>query len=175
MKIVTALVVALFVGAVSADPKIIEWDDLIPAGWPPEDLFADIDPDHIAMLEDDDPEAMEFFARIEEVWDQAPMVEELDGREVRLPGYAIPLEGDGRSVTSFLLVPYYGACIHVPPPPRNQTVLVTMQGDRTARIRHAFDTVWVTGTLEVEVSETELALTGYTLRAVQVAPYQDEL
>lgn len=175
MKLFATFLMLFFSGAVSAEPRIVEWDDLIPSGWPPEELFADVDPDKMAELEDDDPEAVAFYERIEEVWEQAPMVEELDGEAIRLPGYAIPLEGDGDSVTSFLLVPYYGACIHVPPPPRNQTVLVTMKGERTARIREAFATVWVTGTLEVGAGETELAVTGYTLHADQVAPYQDSL
>lgn len=175
MKYLLSVALLLLAAALPAEPRILDWEELIPAGWPPEDLFADIDPDEIAMLEDDDPKAIEFFSRIEAVWDQAPMVAELDGEQIRLPGYAIPLEGDGERVTSFLLVPYYGACIHVPPPPRNQTVLVTMSGDRTARIRQAFATVWVTGTMTVEAGETELAMTGYTLHAEQVAPYEDSL
>ncbi len=53
----------------------------------------------------------------------APVVKELDGQQVKLPGYIVPLEvsEEGRT-TEFLLVPYYGACIHVPPPPSNQIV-----------------------------------------------------
>src|SRR5690606_10754613 len=120
-----------------------------------------------------DLRAIEFFERMEKIWDEAPMVESLHGKRVKLPGYAIPLEGDGDTVTSFLLVPYFGACIHVPPPPRNQTVLVTMQGDRKANIDYAFFTVWVTGEMRVEHNETDLALTGYTLVAEQVEPYTE--
>ncbi len=53
----------------------------------------------------------------------APVVKSLDGQQVKLPGYIVPLEvnEEGRT-TEFLLVPYYGACIHVPPPPPNQIV-----------------------------------------------------
>jgi uncharacterized protein len=49
----------------------------------------------------------------------------LEGATVRLPGFIVPLEGvkDG-SVSEFLLVPYFGSCIHVPPPPPNQIVYV---------------------------------------------------
>ena len=155
----------------SAAEITLEWDDMIPEGWPPPELFEGI---NIDELQDDDPEAIEFFAKIEQLWDEAPVVESLDGKRVRLPGYAIPLEGDSHSVTSFLLVPYFGACIHVPPPPRNQTVLVNMAEGKTARIRHAFFTVWVTGTMSVETSETDLALTGYTITADEVVPYEPE-
>ncbi|MCH8542634.1 MAG: DUF3299 domain-containing protein [Alcanivorax sp.] len=166
-----ALVMFVLSSSLSAEDITLEWDDMIPPGWPPPELFEGVNLDE---LEDDDPEAIEFFARIEELWDEAPMVESLDGKRVRLPGYAIPLEGDSRSVTSFLLVPYFGACIHVPPPPRNQTVLVNMAEGKSARIRYAFFTVWVTGTMTVETSETDLALTGYTITADKVEPYEPE-
>lgn len=55
----------------------------------------------------------------------APVVKALDGQNIRLPGYIVPLEvsEEGRT-TEFLLVPYFGACIHVPPPPSNQIVHV---------------------------------------------------
>ena len=160
--------------AAVAEPRVLEWEEMIPAGWPPDDLFDDLDVD-LDMLEDDDPRAQELFARVEEVWDSAPMVEELDGQSIRLAGYAIPLEGDGRNVTSFLLVPYFGACIHVPPPPRNQTVLVEMTEGNTARIERAFATVWVTGEMKIDAGKTELATTGYTIHSTQVAPYQQQM
>lgn len=163
-----ALCLLLMVIAPLHAAEELEWDDMIPPGWPPEELFDGVD---INQLEDDDPKAIEFFSRLEKLWDEAPMVDALHGKRVKLPGYAIPLEGDGETVTSFLLVPYFGACIHVPPPPRNQTVLVDMQGNSKAQIDYAFFTVWVTGEMRVEHSETDLALTGYTLLAEQVEPY----
>ncbi len=49
---------------------------------------------------------------------------ELNGSKVKIPGFVIPLEGDDKAVTEFLLVPYFGACIHVPPPPPNQIIYV---------------------------------------------------
>jgi hypothetical protein len=55
---------------------------------------------------------------------QTAIVEDLNGRIVRMPGYLLPLDVIGAKVTEFLLVPYIGACIHVPPPPPNQIVYV---------------------------------------------------
>ncbi|MEM9164094.1 MAG: DUF3299 domain-containing protein, partial [Cyanobacteria bacterium P01_F01_bin.4] len=47
----------------------------------------------------------------------------LNGQTVKLSGYALPLSwNETQQVTEFLLVPYVGACIHVPPPPPNQIV-----------------------------------------------------
>ena len=175
-KTPSLLLVALLITPllVAAEPRVLDWDDMMPPGWPPEDLFDDLDVD-VSVLADEDPKAQKLFERLEQKWNSAPLVEELDGESIRLPGYAIPLEGDGRTVTSFLLVPYFGACIHVPPPPRNQTVLVEMTGDNTARIERAFATVWVTGTMKVDSREMDLATTGYTIEGTQVVPYQQEI
>ena len=111
----------------------------------------------------------ELLAKLRKLWDEAPVVAALDGARVRLPGFAVPLETDGQTATRFLLVPYIGACIHVPPPPLNQTVLV--EAPTGARIRHVFDPVWVTGRLTVQRATTELANAGYTLTATEVKPY----
>ncbi len=80
---------------------------------------------------------------------------ELDKREIKIPGYLLPLEFEGQTVTEFLLVPYVGACIHVPPPPPNQIVQVSypngfeMPGD-------IYTPVWVEGKMLVENTESNL-------------------
>ena len=56
--------------------------------------------------------------------DEVKFNKSLEDKEVKLPGYVIPLEYYGREINTFLLVPYIGACIHVPPPPPNQIVYV---------------------------------------------------
>jgi len=146
--------------------RTLEWDELMPADFQPGALFEGVD---LASLADDDPKALELMAKLREMWDAAPVVEALNGAQIRLPGFAIPLETDGQSASLFLLVPYYGACIHVPPPPANQTVLVESPGG--ASIQRVFDAVWVTGRLAVEPVNTDLAKAGYTLIATQVEPY----
>ncbi|MDF1628868.1 MAG: DUF3299 domain-containing protein [Alcanivoracaceae bacterium] len=143
-------------------PRELEWDDLVPADWQPQSLFEEFA--GITEIEDGDPIAERMMQRIREVWDQAPLVAELDGKHVRMPGYAVPLDGDAEQVRTFLLVPYFGACIHTPPPPRNQIVLVQMKGQGVP-IDDAFGALWITGTLKVEPAETEFGLAGYTLNA----------
>lgn len=153
----------------AATVRTIEWDDLIPPDFSFEELLKDYDIDNLA---DDDPRALELFEKLMEMWKDAPVVDALDGQVVRLPGFVVPLEGDGRTVEEFLLVPYYGACIHVPPPPANQTVHVLAQG-RNVRIRGLFDTVWVTGVIRVEHKSSELAESGYQIDAIEVTPYDE--
>ncbi len=91
--------------------KEIEWDALIPVDWQPETLMADVD---IENLSDDDPRAQQLLDKLRARWDKAPVVATLEGEQVKLPGFVVPLEMDAKKIDEFLLVPYYGACIHVP-------------------------------------------------------------
>lgn len=152
-----------------ADAKTIEWDALIPEDWQPETLMADYD---VEGLSDDDPRAQEILDKLAALWKDAPIVPTLEGQRLRLPGFVVPLEMDQESIDQFLLVPYYGACIHVPPPPANQTVhVVVREGDRFAG--QLFDVVWVTGTMRIEHLSSDLAEAGYRLEDAGVAPYED--
>ncbi len=100
----------------------------------------------------------------------APVVAELDGREVMLPGYIVPLGISERGeVNEFLLVPYFGACIHVPPPPSNQIVYVT--SDRGVKLEALYQPFWVTGPMQVEQTESDLANAGYRIVASAIEPY----
>jgi hypothetical protein len=94
------------------------------------------------------------------------VVPELDGQRVRMRGFAVPIGFDGDKVKEFLLVPYVGACIHVPPPPANQIVLI--EAAKPIEIGGMFESVAVTGTLRTMATSTELASVGYHLAADQV-------
>ena len=144
------------------------WDALIPEEWRPDKIMEKY---NIDELEDDDPRAQELWDKLQALWKQAPIVEELDGKRVKLPGFVVPLDMDGQNIGEFLLVPYYGACIHVPPPPANQTVHVVTDTDREYQ-GGLFDPVWVSGTLKVESSSSELAEAGYRLEATTVEAYE---
>lgn len=103
---------------------------------------------------------------------------DLDGSIVRIPGYALPLEMTEGGITEFLLVPYVGACIHVPPPPPNQMVFVKLREEY--EVKSLFDPVWITGQLRVEqasrslnyVDGTSDVATGYALSGVTIEPYE---
>lgn len=93
-----------------------------------------------------------------------------NGRTVRLSRFIIPLDYDGTSVTAFMLVPYVGACIHVPPPPANQLVLVTTE--RPYESDGLFAPVIVTGIFGTASTSTQLAEIGHALSADRVATYR---
>ena len=94
------------------------------------------------------------------------VVEALDGKRVRLGGYVVPLDFDATKVKEFLLVPFVGACIHVPPPPANQ--LVYVKSEQGFDVKGSFDPVWVTGRMQTKVAFTGLAEAGYSLDAEKV-------
>ena len=96
----------------------------------------------------------------------------LDGKQIRLGGYPVPLENDARGrVTEFFLVPYPGACIHVPPPPPNQIVLVRYP--KGMKIDDIYSPLWVTGKLKVEKVSNEMADAAYAMDDAKVRAVQE--
>ena len=97
--------------------------------------------------------------------------EQLSGREVRLPGFIVPLELDDKGlVTEFFLVPYFGACIHVPPPPANQMVYVRMA--KGISLDSMYAAYWVTGTMTVEARRTGIGAAAYTMEGNAIEEYR---
>ena len=148
----------------------LQWEDLTPKDYDPYKVMEKYDVD---SLLDGSPEAAKLLEEIQASWSTAPIVEELDGKTVKLPGFVVPLQHDGEKVSEFLLVPYYGACIHVPPPPSNQTVYVMLEEGRATK-QALFDTVWVTGKLNAKWTGSEFGDAGYTLQAFAVTPYEEK-
>jgi hypothetical protein len=93
-----------------------------------------------------------------------------NGQIVRLPGYVVPIEYRGTGVTAFILVPFIGACIHVPPPPANQLVFVTTEDPYESK--GLFEPVNVTGMFGTASTSTQLAEIGYALSAEKIEPYR---
>ena len=106
------------------------------------------------------------------------VVGQLEGQLIRLAGYALPLEFSNTGVTEFLLVPYIGACIHVPPPPPNQMVFVRL--NQTFNADSLYTPVWVTGRMTVKPLSKELSYVdgeadvavGYSLDGTTIQPYE---
>lgn len=153
----------------TADVTEVKWDDLVPPNYAPEDILGKYEK-KLSKLKDDDAEAQKILEEIRQSWNNAPVVTAFEGKAIKIAGYVVPFEGDGKTVKEFLLVPYFGACIHSPPPPSNQIVYV-LSPSKGVAVRKMFDTVWVTGTLRIDKHMSELAQAGYTLHATRVDPY----
>jgi len=100
-------------------------------------------------------------------------LKKLDGKVVRIPGFVVPLDDFMEEGAEFLLVPYYGACVHTPPPPPNQIVFVTMQGKKNVKLT-LFDAVWMEGRLKVATVESPYGAVGFQLEGIAVKPYSTQ-
>ena len=158
------LIFSLLVGLVvsctghASTPKEISWDDLIPPDVP----YAEI------IGEGEFDEANDMWRPI---YDEngVKLNERLHGTYVRIPGFIVPLELGPDGVTEFVLVPYLGACIHTPPPPPNQLVLV--QTTEPWPNGDLWEPVWVMGQLSTQLTSTGIAETGYALTAESIEAY----
>ena len=151
----------------AAEPKELTWSEMIPPDAAPE--VPDTAPMHdLSQLGNLDPEAA---TAAQQSMPNAPVVPALDGQNIRLPGYIVPLEvnEEGRT-TEFLLVPYFGACIHVPPPPSNQIVHVTSHVG--VKLDELYQPYWIEGALQVKPSSSELADAGYQMDAQKIYVYE---
>jgi len=139
-------------GGWAAEPRELSWDELVPPG--------------AMMWYEPGSEPLEPSSPI-----PAPVVEALDGQEVRIPGFIVPLESDeGGLLAEFFLVPYFGACIHVPPPPPNQIVYVTV--DPPFNLESMWEPFWIEGRMRTKGHVSLIGTTAYSLTASKIEPYE---
>jgi hypothetical protein len=147
-------------------PKETSWEDLMPKDWDPMKDLRGLD---AGMVAEGSVKERSLMRQMREIWDNAPTNPKMDGMRVRLPGYVVPLEEVKGDLKEFLLVPYFGACIHSPPPPANQIVHVAsgtpLKGWRT------MDAVWVSGTLKATRSDSAMGASAYVIQDPVVERY----
>lgn len=168
-------VLILLPNVLCAAPKVIDWLDLLPA----EDYQAMLDMPEIGHDWGEEVPA-DFTSSLRardqnlpEVMYSTRVVEQYDGQQLQLGGYPVPLDTDQRGrYISFFLVPYPGACIHVPPPPPNQIILVNYP--KGFRLDDIYQPLWITGTLHIDQTSNALADASYRLEASNVRIYTGE-
>ena len=143
----------------AATPREITWDDLIPPGV----AYAEI----IGQGEVDEANDR-WLPQFDE--NATKLNKELHGAYIKMPGYVLPIDMSTAGVTSFIMVPYVGACIHTPPPPANQLVFVDSK--RPWLSDKLWDPVWVTGRMRHELQSTTVADIGYALDADLIEGYE---
>jgi hypothetical protein len=148
--------------------KTITWDVLVPPGWDPFKDFKGMD---LNTLQDGDPRATQLLKKMREAWDNAPVNANLVNQPVRIPGYVVPLEDSKDGLKEFLLVPYFGACIHTPPPPSNQIIHVLPRS--AAKGYRSMDAVWITGVLKQVQTDSYMGASSWRIEAQSVSPYAE--
>jgi hypothetical protein len=157
-------------GASAPGPvRTIGWEQLIPAGWDP---YKDLKALNLDGLKDNDPRADDALKKMRKMWDNAPINPLLLGQNVRIPGFLVPLEDVPGGMKEFLLVPYFGACVHSPPPPANQIVHVLL--DKPNKRFRLMDVVWVTGLLTASKTDSHMGVAGYRIDGKSLTPYSEK-
>ena len=99
------------------------------------------------------------------------VIDEFDQQKIRMPGFIVPLEFNEDSVvTTFFLVPFFGACTHEPPPPPNQIIYSEYEPGK--KIDNIYDPVWITGVIHTKTQTNDLATSAYSMVVDSVLPYQ---
>jgi hypothetical protein len=158
----------------AGQPVTLTWEQLIPA----DELAARANPAPInhskglGRRSGDEISSEDVFNALEEGMQSEihNPVKIWNNRQVRIAGYIVPIDVNKKGdITSILLVPYRGACIHVPPPPPNQIIFVHLT---TPFPMPTIDNpLWVTGILKTEKMPTDIAEAQYTMYRAQIEPY----
>ncbi len=147
----------------------IGWEELMPEG--EEERLAQLYQQQMAMLYSGGPIAEGSAGDTMIQIGTFNTVKELNETKVRIPGYTVPFEyGANAEIKEFLLVPYYGACLHAPPPPPNQTVFAMTE--EPIKLKDLAQAVWIEGTMFTQTQESELADAAYTIRVDKVETYE---
>jgi hypothetical protein len=159
--------------------RTIEWTDLMPQ----DDLDAIINsPDYLDDIIDGSAEDLigsevqkaedAKDSRYQQALKSTRVVNKFNNQSVRIPGFVVPLEfDDEQTITQFFLVPYFGACIHMPPPPPNQLIYVSYP--EGLKLDALYDPFWVTGLLKTSLIENETAISAYAIDVYSIMPYID--
>jgi hypothetical protein len=155
--------------AIGSAYKEVEWDELMPEGWRKKVILELTRMRRYGSLTDGDPRADEAYARLKKTWDAAPPTKTYIGKPIRIAGYVVPLDAERMQSSEFLLVPYFGACVHSPPPPANQIILI--KPPKGSRFR-TMDAIWVEGILTEGKTSSEVGTSTYVLTADKITLYR---
>ena len=161
--------------------KTVEWIDLLPK----DDLEALLNPpEYITNIEENSTEDVisnqlrgdtsnAKADRYQQALNSSRIVSKMDGSAIRIPGFIVPLEFDDmQTITQFFLVPWFGACIHLPPPPPNQIILTNYP--KGLKLESLYEPFWISGVLKTSLVENELASAAYVLEMSAYEPYTEE-
>ncbi|QHJ12722.1 hypothetical protein FX988_02980 [Paraglaciecola mesophila] len=159
----------------------IEWIALMPK----DDLDALMNPpDYLLGIEDgseqDSVEALnekegvdENTKRFQKALSSTRVIDTYANKRIRIPGFIVPLQSDdSQQITEFFIVPYFGACLHMPPPPPNQIIHST--SPQGIQLDSLYDPFWFEGTLVIDTEENALGTSAYRLKLNKAYPFEEE-
>ena len=98
-------------------------------------------------------------------------VTSLNGVYTKMPGYLVPLNMNEKQIaTELLLVPSAGSCIHVPPPPPNQTIYVKYA--KGIKVEDAgYTPYWIEGKFKVETKSSKYTDALYVIEVDKITEW----
>jgi len=157
--------------ASATDYQEVQWEELIPESWDPQKVFKDLGVNDLPAS-DYDPRVERAYDYFIKEWAKAPINEKMAGRRIRIPAFIVPLDWENDTeLRELLLVPYFGACIHSPPPPANQIIHVRLE--KPLGGLRAMDAVWAYGIIFAEKNDYGvLGAAGYGMTMDKLEPYR---
>ena len=159
----------------------VEWIDLLP----PDDLEALLNPpEYLTEIEDGSPEdsiqsrlrnkvKTDANDRYQQALLSEKIVVSMDGKKIRIPGFIVPLEFENEEmVIQFFFVPFFGACLHLPPPPPNQIILVDFP--EGVPLKSLYTPFWISGELKASLVEKDIATAAYTMKMDLYEVYRED-
>lgn len=164
----------------SSSYEEIEWIQLMPK----DDLNALLNPpEYLTEIEDGSEQDTldslntkvfenEQEKRYQQALSSARVIESYNNKKIRVPGFIVPLESEeGQRISEFFIVPYFGACLHMPPPPPNQIIYVKYE--QGVELESLYDAFWFEGKITINTVENELGTSAYELTLDRVLPYEE--
>ena len=173
------LLLSFLANAEQNEAKQIQWVDLMPA----EDMNALYNPpDELLDIPEggaEDDISNQVYTTLMQAEDSdylsaltsKKVVDELNNQRIEIPGYIVPVTIEGDKTTEFFIVPYFGACIHYPPPPPNQTIFSDYK--KGFSLEKIYEPYFFTGLLTTSIKENELATAAYHLAIDDIAVYEE--
>jgi len=144
----------------------MQWSEFSPRGWKP---ALTLDKARVSGWKDDDPRAVKLMADLQKDWQKAPAVTALPDGLIRIYGYPAMPEGEARTTKKIILAPYYGSCVHSPPPPANQLIFVDLKTEIPATM-YQFP-IWVTGRIAAKSKSINRVRAAYSMDDAKWEPY----
>ncbi len=153
--------------------KTLKWEGLVAPGFDVDSILKKYEP-IVSKLEEGSDEANKLYEKMQAEYNKAPPNQSLANKKVSIPGFIAPLEQKDGVISEFLLVPYFGACIHSPAPPANQTVHVKVASKDGISVNDAYDPIWVSGELLIDKSTTDIGTASYKVEGAKIQKYEVE-
>lgn len=164
--------------AYANDYKTIQWVELMPKEDleilmnPPEEIINIEDGSEQDSISEDVYNALLKATddKYQKALSSTKTVPELNNKKIKIPGFVVPLKIEGNMTTEFFIVPYFGACIHYPPPPPNQTLYALYE--KGFELNDIYEAYFFYGTIKISMKTSDLATSTYQLSIEKVSPYE---